>query len=123
MAETPAPPAAGGAHKEEKTVSFDTFQSLDLRVGRILSAERVPKTDKLLKLTVDVGEVRTLVAGIGQSYEPERLPGLHVAVVVNLEPARIRGILSEGMILAAGSEGRLSLVTFTDPVKPGDKIR
>jgi methionyl-tRNA synthetase len=123
MTEAPAPPPAGTDSREGKTVSFDTFQSLDLRVGRILSAERVPKTDKLLKLTVDVGEVRTLVAGIGQFYEPERLPGLHVAVVVNLEPARIRGILSEGMILAAGSEGHLALVTFTDPVKPGDKIR
>jgi methionyl-tRNA synthetase len=122
-ATAPSPPAEPTAPASKSgLVSFDTFQSLDLRVGRVLTAERVPKTDKLLKLTVDVGEIRTLVAGIGQSYEPERVVGLYVVVVVNLEPAQIRGILSEGMLLAASAAGRLSLVTLDKPAEPGSRI-
>jgi len=107
----------------EKTVSFEMFQSLELRAGRILDAERVPKTQKLLKLTVDTGQLRTLVAGIGKSYEPEDLKGRDVVVVTNLEPVRIRGILSEGMVLAAGSDDRVVLLGYAGPVEPGEKIR
>jgi len=104
-------------------VPLGAFQSLDLRAGTILHAERIPKTEKLLKLTVDIGEPRTLVAGIGKSFTPESLQGRQVLVVANLTPAKIRGVMSWGMVLAAGEdEEHLSLVTFSQPLSPGEKI-
>jgi len=120
-----AKPAKSAKKKEPAApdqVPLDTFQLLDLRTGTILEAERIPKTDKLLKLTVDIGEPRTIVAGIGNSYDPESLKGRQVVVVANLKPATIRGVRSQGMVLAAGDEDILSLVTFSQPVSPGQKI-
>ena len=108
--------------RKKNQVSFKAFKKLDLRAGRILKVERVPDTEKLLKLTVDIGEPRTIVAGIGKSHTPEALQGKTVAVVSNLEPARIHGILSEGMILAAGEDDELALVSFSGTVKPGERI-
>jgi len=105
-----------------KKVRFSEFQQLDLRVGKVLKAERVPDTDKLLKLAVDIGEPRTIIAGIGKAYTPEILTGQTVVVVANLKPTRIRGILSEGMILAAGTKQGLALITAPENTKPGDKI-
>ncbi len=87
-----------------------------------MAVERVPDTEKLLKLSVDIGENRTVIAGIGKSYAPEDLIGQAVVVVANLKPTKLRGILSEGMILAAGSDQGLTLVTVPDTAKPGDKI-
>ena len=120
-----APPPRPPADKpEERTrVTLEDFQKLDLRAGRVLEAERVPKTDKLLKLTVDIGERRTVVAGIGGLYEPEDLKGASVVVIANLKPVKIRGIRSEGMLLAAGGEAPQALVTLSAEVEPGEPIR
>jgi methionyl-tRNA synthetase len=109
--------------KKEDEVTIDQFDRFDLRAGRILEAERVPNTEKLLKLTVDIGEKRTLVASIGRAFAPEALEGRTVVVIANLKPVRIHGILSEGMLLAAGTDEALSLVTLSGHVAPGEKIR
>jgi len=107
-------------------ISFKDFQKLDLRVGEILSAEPVPNADKLLKLTVDIGdEQRTMVAGVALSYKPEDLVGTRAVVVANLEPATIRGVRSEGMILAGwvqGDDARISIVAPQRPLPKGSKV-
>jgi methionyl-tRNA synthetase len=104
-------------------ISMDTLIQVDLRVGTVLTADKVPKAKKLLQLEVDVGENRTVVAGIAQRYAPEELVGKQVIVVANLEPARLMGIVSDGMILAATDEESLSLATVLNPVKPGTPLR
>jgi methionyl-tRNA synthetase len=102
---TVVPPA-----KEE--TSFDDFNKMDIRTGTILEAERVPKTDKLLKLKIDTGiDQRTVVSGIAEYYKPEDIIGQQVSILVNLAPRIIKGIESKGMILmAANSKGELSFV-------------
>ncbi|MGW8320004.1 MAG: methionine--tRNA ligase [Thermodesulfobacteriota bacterium] len=109
--------------KKEEEVTIDQFDRFDLRAGRIIQAERVPNTEKLLKLTVDIGERRTIVASIGKALAPEEVQDRTVVVIANLKPVRIRGILSEGMLLAAGTDEALSLVTLSGHVAPGEKIR
>jgi methionyl-tRNA synthetase len=109
---------------EDKQITIDQFFETDLRVAKILSAERVPNTDKLLKMTVDVGgEERPLVAGIAQAYEVEALVGKSIIVVANLQPARIRGEESRGMLLAADLDGRPIVATFEETVPPGTRVR
>jgi methionyl-tRNA synthetase len=106
-------------------IDKDQFDAIDLRAGKILSAERIPKADKLLKLTVDLGEAapRTILSGIAQHYAPEDLAGRVVAVVANLAPKELRGILSHGMILAAGGGARgLTVVELPGDVAPGSKV-
>jgi methionyl-tRNA synthetase len=104
------------------TVSFEEFQKLEIRTGRVLAAEQVPKSNKLLRLQVDIGgETRQIVAGMQQIYKPEELVGKDVVVVTNLAPSRIFGIESNGMILAAGEQA--SLLVPLKPVEPGTKIR
>jgi methionyl-tRNA synthetase len=106
------------------TVSFEEFQKLDLRVGRIVTAEPVPKANKLLKLTVDIGqEQRTVVAGIAQSYSPEALVGKSIILVANLAPRTLRGVESRGMVLAAESDGQIVLAGFETPLPPGSKVK
>jgi methionyl-tRNA synthetase len=106
------------------TVSFEEFQKLDLRVGRIVTAEPVPKANKLLKLTVDIGqEQRTVLAGIAESYRPEMLVGKSIVLVANLAPRTLRGIESQGMILAAESDGQIILASFDASVHPGSKVK
>jgi len=106
------------------TLSFEEFQKLDLRVGRIVNAELVPKANKLLKLTVDLGhEHRTVVAGIAESYRPEALVGKNIILVANLAPRTLRGIESQGMVLAAESDGQIVLAGFDVPVPPGSKVK
>jgi len=110
--------------KMEKTtiVSFEDFQKLELKTGRVIAAEPVKKSNKLLKLQVDIGsETRQIVAGMQQFYKPDELVGKDVVVVVNLAPAKIFGMESNGMVLAAGDEA--SLIVPLKPVKPGTKIR
>ena len=110
--------------KMEKTpvVSFEEFQKLELKTGRILAAEPVKKSNKLLKLQVDIGgETRQIVAGMQQFYTAEELVGKDVVVVVNLAPAKIFGVESNGMVLAAGDTA--SLLVPLKPVEPGSKIR
>jgi methionyl-tRNA synthetase len=110
--------------KTEKipVVTFEEFQKLDIRTGKVLSAEPVPKSNKLLKLMVDIGsETRQIVAGMQQFYGPEELVGKDVVVVANLAPVKIFGVESNGMILAAGDTA--SLLVPLKPVEPGSKIR
>ncbi|MDD5142908.1 methionine--tRNA ligase [Methanoregula sp.] len=110
--------------KAEKipVVTFEEFQKLDLRTGKVLSAEPVPKSNKLLKLMVDIGsEKRQIVAGMQQFYKPEEIVGKDVVVVTNLAPAKIFGVESNGMVLAAGDAA--SLLVPLKPVEPGTKIR
>lgn len=109
--------------KEEGLVSIEEFQRIDLRVARIVHAEEVSGAEKLLKLVLDVGDRQVqVVAGIRKHYKPEELRGRLVAVVANLKPATIRGIRSEGMILAA-SDGTLALIGPDREVEPGARIR
>jgi len=107
----------------KETIQFDDFAKMDIRTGMIVAAERVPKADKLLQLTVDLGfEQRTIVSGIAEHFSPEEVIGQPVSVLVNLAPRKLRGITSNGMILMAEDEaGKLSFVQ--SPVKPGMVIR
>ncbi len=124
--EAAAAPSPAGVAAAPEQISIEEFGRVDLRVVEILAAERIPKADKLLKLTVRLGgaEQRTVVAGIAQHYAPEDLPGRRAVLVANLRPARLRGIVSEGMILAAiGAGGRLTLIEPDASMAPGDRVR
>ena len=116
----PAPASAGGDR-----ISIDQFMTVDLRVARVLDAQRVPKSKKLLQLRVDVGsEERTLVAGIAEAYEPETLVGRLVVIVANLKPAKLMGIESNGMVLAAsGEDGKPILIEPGEGAQPGMRVR
>jgi methionyl-tRNA synthetase len=109
----PQPTVALTAPALKESVDYDTFSRLDIRTATVVAAERVEKADKLLKLTVDLGfEQRTVVSGIAQHYAPEALVGKQVLLLANLEPRKLRGIVSQGMILTAEhADGRLSLVS------------
>ena len=119
----PAGPAPAAAAPE--LISYDEFMKVDLRVAKVVSAERVPKSKKLLKLVVDTGaDQRTIVAGIAEAYEPESLVGRTIAIVFNLKPAKLMGIESNGMVLAGSAEGgRPFLVSFEEPLPPGSRVR
>lgn len=107
----------------EERISFKQFKTLDLRVAKIIEAERVEGTDKLMKLQIDLGEEkRQIIAGIAERYTAEELPGRLIVVVANLEPATIRGVESNGMLLAANIGGKPELVGFENPVEPGTPI-
>ena len=104
-------------------VTIDEFAKMDLRVVTVLAAEKVEKADKLLKLTVDLGgEVRTIVSGIAKHYTPEELVGKNVVMIINLKPAKIRGIESRGMVLAASCDDKLSVVTVPE-MPAGSKVK
>jgi methionyl-tRNA synthetase len=127
-AAVPAAPAsapASAAPATDNRVTIDDFLKIDLRVARVLAAEKVPNSRKLMKLSIDVGtEQRTLVAGIAEAYEPEQLIGKTVGIVFNLKPAKLMGIESNGMILAASPEGgKPVLVAFDGEIAPGSRIR
>ena len=106
-------------------ITFDDFTKLDIRVGKILTAEKVEKADKLLKITVDTGiDKRTVVSGIAEHYKPEDIIGKHVSILLNLAPRKIRGIESQGMILMAESEdGKLAFVSPEKEINSGGEIR
>lgn len=107
-------------------VSYDEFARLDLRVGKVVKAERIEGSRKLLRLEVDIGgEVRQIVAGIAEMYRPEELIGKKVIVLVNLQPKVIFGVESQGMLLAADVGGKPYLLTVDKPeeVPPGAKVR
>ncbi len=109
----------------ETLINFDDFTKVQFRTGTIVSAEKHPNADRLLVLKVDVGEEapRTIVAGIANRYAPDDLPGLTVVVVINLKPAKLRGIVSEGMLLAAGGGDVQGLVTVSEEVDSGTIVR
>ncbi len=105
-------------------ISFEDFLKLDIRMGRVVSAERVEGADKLVKLRVDTGDgERTLVAGLLPEYTPEDMTGIILPVLCNLEPRKIRGELSRGMILAADDNGAPVLLKPARPVPPGTPVR
>jgi methionyl-tRNA synthetase len=116
---------AGVTSAEDNRISIDEFMKVELRVARVLEAEAVPKSKKLVKLKVDVGnEQRTIVAGIAEAYQPEQLVGRTIAIVFNLKPAKLMGIESNGMVLAASvGDGRPILVSFDEPVPAGARVR
>jgi methionyl-tRNA synthetase len=127
---TEADAVAGGqteAQAEASFIEIGDFAKVDMRVGEILTAERVPKSDKLLRFTVDLGEdqPRQILAGIAEYYEPEKMIGRKVAVVANLKPRKLRGFESQGMILAAsvGEEGKPVIATFTEDVPNGARLK
>jgi methionyl-tRNA synthetase len=113
--------------KEEEAgqITIDEFARVQFKVAEVVEAEKVPNTDKLLKLTLSLGEEeRTVVSGIAESYQPEDLPGKKLVLVANLKPAKLRGIVSEGMILAAHDEqGNLGLVELGEDMPPGSEVR
>src|SRR5262249_21705999 len=122
-----APPAA-----EQKTVvipelTIDQFAQMDLRAGKVLAAEKVPKKDKLLRLTIDLGEPspRTIVSGVAQSYAPEELVGRVVCVLANLPPRDFgKGLVSQGMVLyATGGDRENTAIELPADLKPGSKVR
>jgi methionyl-tRNA synthetase len=118
-----APPAAAPA--DDTRIPIDDFMKVELRTAKILDAEAVPKSKKLIKLTVDVGtERRVVLAGIAEAYQPEDLVGRTIVIVANLKPAKLMGIESNGMVLAASPEGgKPTLITFADGVEPGWRVR
>ncbi|MEW5913594.1 MAG: methionine--tRNA ligase [Thermodesulfobacteriota bacterium] len=130
---TEARPAAAPPKKEaavndeqiDEQISIEEFGRVQLRVATVLAAERIPGADKLLKLSVDAGEQqpRTLVAGVAQHYAPEELVGRQVVIVANLKPAKLRGVTSQGMVLAAVSESGLCIVSPSQEMPPGSKVR
>jgi methionyl-tRNA synthetase len=119
------PSAAPASDPNAGRITIDDFMKVDLRVAKVLAAEKVPNSRKLMKLQIDVGtEQRTLVAGIAEAYEPEQLVGRTVGIVFNLKPAKLMGIESNGMILAASPEGgKPTLVSFDGDIPPGSRIR
>ncbi len=97
---------------------------VELRVARVVEAERVPKSKKLVKMSIDAGgERRTIVAGIAEAYEPEALVGKTVVIVANLKPAKLMGIESNGMVLAASPDGGAPIVINAEPALPGTRVR
>ena len=109
--------------KEENLISFDQFSKIDLRVAEVIEAERVPKTDKLMKLQIKIGdETRQIVAGIAEHYDVDQLKGKKIIVVANLEPTKIRDEMSNGMLLAAKDDGKLTLLTTVENINSGAKV-
>ena len=110
---------------ESKTVSYEDFSRMDLRVGKIVSAERIEGSKNLLKILIDIGEEkpRQAVGGFARQYAPESLVGKYVAVIVNLEPRKIFGVTSEVMVLAAEDGQTIAILQPEKPVKPGSKIK
>lgn len=122
---TSAPVTPAAAPEADARISIDDFMKIELRTAKVLAAEKVEKSKKLLKLQVDVGvEQRTLVAGIAEAYDPATLVGKTVVIVFNLKPAKLMGIESNGMVLAASPDGgQPEVVTFANPPAPGTRVR
>jgi methionyl-tRNA synthetase len=127
--EAPHAPSAAptAAHQAPSGhVTYDDFAKIDLRVGVVMTCEKVPKKDKLLRLTVDLGESepRTIVAGLAQTFAPDALVGRRVVVVANLAPRDFGGkLVSHGMLLATGPSDALHLATISDEVRPGSRLK
>jgi methionyl-tRNA synthetase len=119
-------PGGAPASTTDSRISIDDFVKVELRVGEVKTAERVKGADKLLKLEVDIGtEVRTIVAGIAEKYAPEKIIGMKVVIVANLQPRKLRGIESNGMIVAAsiGEKGQPVLASFLEDVPIGARLK
>ena len=119
MPEAPQPVA----QPQKETIQYDDFAKMDIRIGTIIEAIKVPKADKLLQLTIDTGlDIRTVVSGIAEHFTPEKIIGKQVSVLVNLAPRKLRGIESQGMILMAESNGKLFFVAPTETVNNGSGV-
>ena len=112
------------AEPQKASISFDDFGKMDIRVAKVIAAEKVAKTKKLLKLTIDTGmDTRTIVSGIAEFYTAEEMVGKQIVILANLEPREIKGILSQGMILMAqDATGKLAVVAPEYNVKPGSSV-
>jgi len=110
------------AAPETPAIDIAQFQAMDLRVGQVVAAEKIKKSKKLLKLQVDIGEIRTIVSGISEHFKPEDLIGKQVVVIANLKPVKLMGIQSNGMILAASDADGLDLLTTARQVQPGTRV-
>ena len=122
----PSGPRPASLDEPATHISIEAFAQVDLRVGQVVRAERVPNTDKLLRLEVDLaeGEPRQLLAGIAEWYAPEGLVGQKILVVSNLQPRRMRGFESRGMLLAASAEdGKPLLATVPSETPNGSRLR
>jgi methionyl-tRNA synthetase len=123
---TPAAPITTAAHASPagSQITIDEFMKIQLQTATVLSAERVPKSEKLIKLHVSLGtEQRQIVAGIGKKYEPDALVGKTIVIVANLRPAKLMGVESQGMVLAAGDADVRGLLTVLEEVDPGTKVK
>src|SRR5574341_2309728 len=119
-----APQAPAPAPTAPLQITIDDFMKIQLKTAKVLTAERVPKSEKLLKLQVTIGsEQRQIVAGIGKKYEPEALIGKTIVIVANLKPAKLMGVESQGMVLAAGDSEVRGLITILEEVDPGTKVK
>jgi methionyl-tRNA synthetase len=119
-----APQAPASAPTAPLQITIDDFMKIQLKTAKVLTAERVPKSEKLLKLQVTIGsEQRQIVAGIGKKYEPEELIGKTIVIVANLKPAKLMGVESQGMVLAAGDSEVRGLITILEEVDPGTKVK
>ena len=114
-----------GIMEQKDTISFEDFTKVDIRTATILEAEKVPKTGKLLKLKINTGvDERTLVAGIAEHFDPAEIIGKQISIVLNLQPRKIRGIESHGMILMAETpEGKLTFVSPTEKIPDGCTVK
>ena len=121
-AQAAAAPQAEPAVAEEELITFDDFKKIDLRVAEVVAAERVAKSDRLLKLTVKAPEERTIVAGLAEFHTPEEMVGRKVIIVANLKPAKLMGITSQGMVLAAKDGKRLVLSAVSSDIQAGSKV-
>ncbi|MGB6649279.1 MAG: methionine--tRNA ligase subunit beta, partial [Bacteroidota bacterium] len=119
------PAQASGAVPPKETISIDDFARIDLRIGKVVECERVKKSEKLLKINVEVGtERRQIVAGIAKHYTPEDMIGRYVVVVFNLQPAKLMGEESQGMLLAASDEeGRLVTIGPSSEIEHGSVVK
>ncbi|MEK6528291.1 MAG: methionine--tRNA ligase subunit beta [Nitrospirota bacterium] len=105
-------------------MSIEEFAEIELKIGKVISAERIENSNKLIRLEVDTGEIRQIVAGIGRAYSPEDLIGKKLAVVTNLKPVKIMGVESLGMLLAASdSNGTMSILIPDKDIKEGSVIK
>ena len=119
-------PSVSPFHAQLPTITIDDFAKIDLRCAQIKVAEKVKGADKLLRLEVDLGyETRQILAGIAKHYDPEKLVGRKIVIVANLAPRKMRGLESQGMLLAAslGEEGTPVLASFLEEVPPGAKLK
>ena len=109
--------------EEKEVISIEDFQKLDIRIGKVLKAEKIKKSKKLIKLIIDIGgEQRQIVSGIAEDYTPEELEGKLVVVLANLKPAKFMGVESRGMILAAEKDGKAVLLVPEKEVEPGTRV-
>jgi methionyl-tRNA synthetase len=122
-APVPASPTQEGSPRMD-AITYDDFMKVELKVATVKAAEEIPKSSKLVKLTVDLGdEQRTIVAGIRKSYAPEQLVGRQVVIVANLQPAKLMGVESQGMVLAASQNGEAVLLQPVNEVPPGTRVK